>query len=131
MTVEPTAQFTAETTDPVAAHSPASPAALNDCAEGTAVIVALPTEIDVRNDVQVLDMLAAVLARRPAVVIADGSQTTFCSSSGVSMLLEAQHRAAAAGAQLRLVAPAAKVRRIVQLTGARNQLCVCSSLEAS
>jgi anti-sigma B factor antagonist len=130
MTVEPAAKFTAASSDPASARSPAS-AGLSDCPEGTAMIVTLPTEIDIGNDAKVRDMLADALARRPAVVIADGTQTTFCGSSGVRMLLEAQHRAAAAGAQLRLVAPAAQVRRIVELTGAGNHLCVCSSLEAA
>jgi anti-sigma B factor antagonist len=131
MTAQPAAQFTVVSSDPAPARSPASAHALNDCPEGTAVIVTLPTEIDISNDAQVRDMLADALARRPAVVIADGTQTTFCSSSGVSTLLEAHHGAAVAGAQLRLVAPAAQVRRILELTGAGSQLCVCSSLEAA
>jgi anti-sigma B factor antagonist len=104
---------------------------LNDGPEGTAVLVSLPAEIDVSNDAQVRDMLADALDRRPAVVIADGTQTTFCGCSGVAVLLGAHRRAAADGAQLRLVAPAAEVRRALQPTGADSELCVCFSLEAA
>jgi anti-anti-sigma factor len=133
MTIEPALSPTA---DQDAECAPAQPIASArqeraDGPEGTAVLVSLPAEIDVSNDGQVRELLADALDRRPAVLIADGSQTTFCGCSGVRVLLEAHHRAAAAGAQLRLVAPAAEVRRILQPTGADSELCVCPSLEAA
>lgn len=117
-------------TDP-AAQNAEVPLTPNDEPEGTAALVDLPAEIDISNEGEVREMLADALDRRPAVVIADGTQTTFCSSCGVSMLLEANHRAISVGAQLRLVATAAEVRRILQLTGADSELAVYPSLETA
>jgi anti-sigma B factor antagonist len=123
---------TGQNTEPAPACPPGTASlSLNQCPEGTAVLVTLPAEIDVSNDDQVRAMLADALDRRPAVVIADGTRTTFCGSSGSTRLLEAHYRAAAAGAQLRLVAPAAEVRRILQVTGAASELRVFTSLEAA
>ena len=47
-------------------------------------MVALPGEIDTSNDREVRDALTRVLGDGTAVVVADGSGTSFCSSSGVA-----------------------------------------------
>ena len=72
--------------------------------------------------VDVQDMLSAAVDGGAAVLVADGSRTTFCGCSGVTALLLAHHRAAAAGAQLRLVSAAPLVRRILAVTGADQEL---------
>jgi anti-sigma B factor antagonist len=96
--------------------------------EPQTAIVALPHEIDSVNTGLVEAALASALASRPAVLIADGTQTVFCDSSGVAALLRAHYQAAAAGAQLRMVVPSSQVRRVLQLIGADQLLLVYPGL---
>ena len=86
-----------------------------------AVVVTLPAEIDISNDGLVEDELTGALGDGLAVLVADGTRTTFCASAGMSALIRAHHRAEAAGTQLRVVASPA-VRRILELTGADQVL---------
>jgi anti-anti-sigma factor len=80
-------------------------------------VVTLPGEIDITDDGHVQDMLARALDDGTAVLIADASRTAFCDCSGARALLRIHHKAAAAGAQLRVAASPA-MRRILELTGA-------------
>src|SRR5690348_12193847 len=66
-------------------------------------VVTLPGEIDASNDGQIQDTLTSALDDGTAVLVADAAATAFCGCSGVTALLLAHHRAAAAGAQLRVV----------------------------
>jgi anti-anti-sigma factor len=91
-------------------------------------VVALPAEIDAANIGLVEAALASALASRPAVLIADGTATVFCDSSGITTLIRAHHQAASAGAQLRVVMTGASVRRVLELTGADQLLLVYPSL---
>ena len=85
-------------------------------------VAMLPGEIDASNDGQVLDTLTRALAGGTAVLVADAGRTTFCGCSGVTALLLTHRRAAAAGAQLRVVAASRGMRRILELTGADQVL---------
>jgi anti-anti-sigma factor len=91
--------------------------------------VKLPEAIDVTNDRIVLDALVAALAEGPGVVVADGTETSFCDCAGVSALVCAHRQAAVAGAQLRLVAPSVPVRRTIKLTAAHNVLGTYFSMD--
>ena len=91
-------------------------------------VVALPTEIDAANIGLVEAAMVSALASRPAVLIADGTETAFCDSSGVGALIGAHRQAAAAGAQLRVVITGSPVRRILKLIGADQLLLVYPSL---
>ena len=102
------------------AGAPAHRRAMSAPRPGT-VIVTLPEEIDITNDGQVQDILARALSDRTAVLVADGSGTSFCGRSGVAALLSAHRRAATAGTQLRVAASPA-LRRILELTGADHRL---------
>jgi anti-sigma B factor antagonist len=86
-----------------------------------AVVVTLPAEIDISNDGLVEDELTSALGDGLAVLVADGTRTTFCASAGVSALIRARHQAEAAGMRLRVVASPG-VRRILELTGADQVL---------
>jgi anti-sigma B factor antagonist len=86
-----------------------------------AVVVTLPAEIDISNDGLVEDELTGALGDGLAVLVADGTRTTFCASAGVSALIRAHHQAQAAGTQLRVVT-SPPVRRILELTGADQVL---------
>ena len=86
------------------------------------LVVRLPGEIEVTNDGQVYDTLTSALDDGTAVLVADAGGTTFCGCSGVTALLLAHHRAAAAGAQLRVVVGSPSMRRILELTAADQVL---------
>jgi anti-anti-sigma factor len=93
-------------------------------------VIKLPTEVDVTNDDQILDALLSALDEDAMVLVADGSETTFFSCSGVAVLLLGHQRAASASAQLRVAASSA-MRRLLQLTQADQVLDIYSSLAAA
>jgi len=94
------------------------------------VVVALPAEIDMTNDGQVQHTLTGALGDGTAVLVADGSGTSLCASSGVAALLAAHRRAAAAGTQLRIASSPA-LRRVLELTGADHLLDTYPTLAAA
>jgi anti-sigma B factor antagonist len=94
-------------------------------------VVTLPDEIDTSNDGQVQDTLTRALADATPVLVADAGRTAFCGCSGVTALLLTHHRAAAAGAQLRVVAGSPAMRRILQLTAADQVLNTYPTLAAA
>jgi anti-anti-sigma factor len=94
-------------------------------------VVALPAEIDAANTGRVEAALAGALASGPAVLIADGTTTAFCDSSGIAALIRVHHQAAAARAQLRVVITGASVRRVLELTGVGQLLLVYPSLSSA
>jgi anti-sigma B factor antagonist len=93
-------------------------------------VVTLPGEIDASNDGQVQDTLTRALDGT-AVLVADAGATTYCGCSGVTALLLTHHRAAAAGAQLRVVVGSPPMRRILQLTAADQVLNTYPTLAAA
>ena len=117
-----------------AAAPPACPAGAPPEAappEAPLAVIPLPESIDIVNDCDVEDMLVAAIEAGAAVLVADGSQTTFCGCSGVTALILAHRRAAAAGAQLRLVGAAPAVRRILALTRADSELDIYPDVAAA
>ncbi len=93
-------------------------------------VVTLPAEIDITNDGQLQDTLTRALHGGTAVLVADASATAFCGCAGVTALLLAHRRAAAAGAQLRVAASPA-IQRVLQLTGADQVLSTYPTLTAA
>jgi anti-sigma B factor antagonist len=94
-------------------------------------VVTLPDEIDIGNDGHVQDTLTSALGDGTAVLVADAGGTTFCGCSGVTALLLTHHRAAAAGAQLRVVVGSPSMRRILELTAADQVLDTYPTLAAA
>jgi anti-sigma B factor antagonist len=94
-------------------------------------VVTLPGEIDISNDGQVQDTLTGALDDETAVLVADAGGTTFCGCSGVTALLHTHHRAAATGAQLRVVTGSPSMRRILELTAADQVLNTYPTLAAA
>jgi anti-sigma B factor antagonist len=80
-----------------------------------AVVVALPAEIDMANAGRVGEELGSAVAPGVKTVIADMTATTFCDSSGISILVRAHKQAVANGTVLRLVVPSASVLRSLAL----------------
>ena len=75
------------------------------------------------------EQVAAALAPGVHAVIADMTATTFCDSTGISMLTRAKKRAAAHGAELRLLLPCPMVLRVLKIHGVDAMLPVYHSLE--
>jgi anti-anti-sigma factor len=119
-------------TEPQAQPFALSPACLAGPRPGPVpAVIPLPDSIDVFNDREVQGMLVAAIEAGAAILIADGSRTTFCGCSGVTALILAQRQARAAGSQLRLVAAAPGVRRILALTRADSEIDTYPDLAAA
>ena len=95
------------------------------------VVVTMPAEIDVTNAARIGGELSLAIADGAGIVVADMTGTTFCNSSGISMLVLAHRQAAAIGAELRLVVPAAAVLRALKLVRMDRMLPIYPSLDAA
>jgi anti-sigma B factor antagonist len=84
-------------------------------ADGLAVVTP-PTEIDIVHAATFRAALADAAAGHATVVV-DMSQTVFCDSTGLRLLLQAADRAAAAGGEVRLVLAGPQLLRIFAVTG--------------
>jgi anti-sigma B factor antagonist len=93
-----------------------------------AVVVALPAEIDMSNAGRAGQQLGSAVTPGVRTVIADMTATTFCDSSGISMLVRACKQAAASRTQLRLVVPSMTVLRALTLVGMDDLLPIYPSL---
>jgi anti-sigma B factor antagonist len=93
-----------------------------------AVVAALPAEIDMANADRVGQQIRSALAPGVRVVIADMSATTFCDSSGISVLVRAHRQAAANRTQLRLVVRSTAVLRALTLVRVDSLLPIYPSL---
>jgi anti-sigma B factor antagonist len=120
--------------DPERGACPVQPAAATAASSHPRhpVVVTLPREIDLTNASEAQDALGRALEGGTPVVIADAGETTFCDCAGVRALIRAHRRAIAAGAELRVASPtSAKVRRILELTGAAQVLDTYPTLTAA
>jgi anti-sigma B factor antagonist len=95
---------------------------------GPVAVVTLPVEIDLVNADRVREDLLSLLNRSPAALIVDMGGTTFCDSAGVNALVRAYKRAAASGAQMRLVVTAPNVQRVLGITGVDCLIGICPSV---
>jgi anti-anti-sigma factor len=93
-----------------------------------AVVVALPAEIDMANADRVSQQLGSAFTPGVKTVIADMTATTFCDSSGISMLVRAHKQAAANNTELRLVVPSTVVLRALRLVQMDDLLPIYPSL---
>lgn len=82
-----------------------------------AVVALLPDEIDITNAGQVGESLLSHVHTGITLLVVDMSATTFCDVAGVRAVLRAQEQARAHGADLRILAAAAPVRRVLDLLG--------------
>jgi anti-anti-sigma factor len=99
--------------------------------EPQTAVVPLPAEIDAANVGLVEPVLVTALGSRPVVLIADGTTTAFCDSSGIAALVRVHHQAAATGAQLRVVVTSCAMRRVLEISGADQLLLIYPSVAAA
>jgi anti-sigma B factor antagonist len=95
------------------------------------VVVTMPAEIDVTNAARIGGELSLAIADGAGIVVADMTGTTFCNSSGISVLVLAHRQAAANGAELRLVVLSAAVLRALKLVRMDSLLPIYPSLDAA
>ena len=98
---------------------------------GRRAVVAFPEHVDESNAAQIREQLLAVFDSGAAVVIADMSATASCNPAGVDAVSLACQQAAIRRAELRLVATAPAVRRLLAAQGLDRLVPVYSSVEAA
>jgi anti-sigma B factor antagonist len=92
-------------------------------------VVAAPEEIDSTNADGLRAALLQSAAHGHATVVADLTDTTFCDTSGLHVLVRVHKRARAEGGELRLVIPQITVLRIFTLTGVDSVIPIYTSLQ--
>jgi anti-sigma B factor antagonist len=85
--------------------------------ERRASVVQLTGELDLASHRKLEDGLAPAVESASELVVLDLGRLEFMDVAGLRALLRAQERAASAGKQLVLAAPAPAVRRLLSLTG--------------
>ena len=95
------------------------------------VVVTMPAEIDISNADRTGEELCAAFAPGVTTVIADMTGTSFCNSSGISVLVLAHRQAAAHHAELRLVVLSAAVLHALTLVRMDFLLPIYPSLDAA
>jgi anti-sigma B factor antagonist len=96
---------------------------------GTWAMAVLPSEIDMTCAADVAADLGTLLGESIGVLVADMTATSFCDTAGVQALVGVHHAARAADSELRLVVPAASIRRAFELLEVDRVLLVYQSLD--
>jgi anti-anti-sigma factor len=91
-------------------------------------VVQPETEIDVANADSLRAAIQAASRSGHDVVIVDMSQTAFCDSTGLNVLVLAHKRLEAAGGELRLVIREPTLLRIFTVTGMNSMFHMFASL---
>jgi anti-sigma B factor antagonist len=84
---------------------------------GGVPVVTAPEEIDITNAAGLPAALLEAAAHGSRTLVADMSQTQFCDSAGLNVLVRAHKRAQADGGEVLLVISGAAVLRIFAVTG--------------
>jgi anti-anti-sigma factor len=80
-------------------------------------VVKAPAEIDIANAGMLRAALMSAAGYGHATVVVDLSETAFCDTAGLQVLVLAHRRALAEGGELRLVVRAVPLLRLFSLTG--------------
>lgn len=92
-------------------------------------VVKGPAEIDITNAGQLRAALLAAAGQGHVTIVVDLSETAFCDTSGLQVLVLAHRRAAAEGGELRLIVRAATLLRLFSLTGVDHVIPVFTTLD--
>jgi anti-anti-sigma factor len=80
-------------------------------------VVRAPAEIDITNAGQLRAALLAAAGQGHATIVVDLSETAFCDTAGLQVLVLVHRRAAAEGGELRMVVRSATLLQLFRLTG--------------
>jgi anti-sigma B factor antagonist len=94
-------------------------------------VVHLSGEVDLATCPQLRDVLAGLIDGGIYHLVVDLEQVSFLDSSGIGVLMGAHRRIREHGGSLRLTAPSAHVRRVLELTGVTTVLPICTAHEAT
>jgi anti-sigma B factor antagonist len=92
-------------------------------------VVATPEEIDITNATGLRAALLEASAHGHGTLVVDMSETQFCDSAGIHLLVRAHKRAQAEGGELLLVLPRTSVLRAFAITGVDRVIPNFSRLE--
>jgi anti-sigma B factor antagonist len=92
-------------------------------------VVTAPEEIDITNAPVLRAALLEAAAHGSRTLVVDMTQTQFCDSAGLNLLVRAHKRAQAEGGELLLVICAAAVLRIFAVTGIDHLIPTFPDLE--
>ena len=92
-------------------------------------VVRGPADIDITNAGQLRGALLAAACQGHATIVVDLSETAFCDTAGLQVLVLAHRRARAEGGELRLVVRAATLLRLFSLTGVDQVIPSFASLD--
>ncbi|AXE24828.1 hypothetical protein C0216_16455 [Streptomyces globosus] len=86
---------------------------------GARCVVRVSGEMDLDHAAELRTALDTAISRAPdrADVVVDLRHSSFCDSSGLTVLLAARERAWAGGHAMRLAAPSHQLLRLLELTG--------------
>jgi anti-anti-sigma factor len=98
--------------------------------EGDRAIVAVRGDFDLQVAARVVDELARVEERAPALLVIDLSGLSFLDSSGMGVIAAAQARAVEARRRIVFVRPPYSVRRAFELSGFDDVIEVVDGLDA-
>jgi anti-anti-sigma factor len=96
---------------------------------GGVPVVAAPEEIDITNAAGLRAALLQAAVHGNGTLVVDMSQTQFCDSSGLNVLVRAHKQAQAEGREVLLVITGAAVLRIFAVTGIDHLIPNFPSLE--
>jgi anti-anti-sigma factor len=97
--------------------------------QGSASVLAVTGELDLRTSPELEERLARVFSTGAELVILDLRQIEFMDSTGLRVLLGAHQRAQESGRRFALVRGADQVERVLTLTGVRDLLTVVDAPE--
>ena len=84
---------------------------------GGVPVVATPVEIDISNSAALRAALLEAAAQGNGTLVVNMSQTQFCDSAGLHILVRAHKRAQSTGGEMLLVISATTILRIFAVTG--------------
>ncbi len=98
---------------------------------GRQAIMVLPEHVDLSVAGPIREQLLTIINRGVETLIADMSATMSCDLAGADTLARGYQRAAASGAELRLVVTAPVIRRLLAVSGLDRLVSVYPALEAA
>lgn len=108
-----------------------APLTISTRADHRGPIIELAGELDFAGAPRVLALLPGLTLRAGLLLVLDLRALTFCDSRGITVLIAAHHRAAAAGASLTLVAVPADIARTLRLLGVERLFHTADTVAAT
>jgi anti-anti-sigma factor len=102
--------------------------ALLPAGDGTCSVVVLTGEADM-TCVELREVLAAEVAKKPRLIAVDMSALAFIDSGALQMIVAAYQVMRGDGGTLVLVSPVEAVARVLELTGVSEAVAVCDSVD--